>query len=115
MTRAALVAAFEQIAALERPVTEALLTGLLARPDVTVYGPQTLEGRVGTVAFRVRDETPLDTALRLSAQGVDVAAGHFYAVQPLRDLGLYPDGVARASLAHYTSGEDVARLLAALG
>ena len=115
LTRAALVAAFEQIAALERPVTEALLTGLLARSDVTVYGPQTLEGRVGTVAFRVQGEAPLDTALRLSAQGVDVAAGHFYAVQPLRDLGLYPDGVARASLAHYTSEEDAARLLAALG
>lgn len=114
LSRAALVAAYEQIQTLEAPVTAQLLEGLLAAPGVTVYGPHSLEGRVGTVAFRVRDEAPLDTARRLSVLGVDVASGHFYAVQPLSDLGLYPDGVVRASLAHYTSGEDVARLLAEL-
>ena len=115
LSRAALVAAFGRVAMLERPVTGALLSGLLARPDVTVYGPHTLEGRVGTVAFRVQGEAPMHTALRLSERGVDVGAGHFYAVQAARDLGLDPDGAVRASVAHYTSEEDVARLLAALG
>ena len=51
---------------------------------------------------------------------MDAAAGHFYAVQPqvaqglYRDLGLYPEGVVRASIAHYTSEEDIGRLLDAL-
>ena len=31
-----------------------------------------------------------------------------------RDLGLYPEGVVRASIAHYTSEEDIGRLLDAL-
>lgn len=46
---------------------------------------------------------------------MDVAAGHFYAAQPLKDLGLYPQGVVRASIAHYTTLDDIERLLAALG
>lgn len=114
LTRAALEQAYAHIAALEAPVTERLLTGLQALEHVTLYGPQTLEGRFGTFAFRLSGETPEQTAGRLTADGVDVAAGHFYAVQPLRDLGLYPEGVVRASIAHYTTLEDAERLLAAL-
>ncbi|MEW6421493.1 MAG: cysteine desulfurase-like protein [Deinococcota bacterium] len=110
LTRAALEAASARIAELERPVTAQLLSGLLHAPGVTVYGPHTGQGRVGTVAFRVEGEAPELTAARLSAGGVDVAAGHFYAVQPLKDLGLYPQGVVRASIAHYTSLEDIERL-----
>ncbi|WP_027460948.1 cysteine desulfurase-like protein [Deinococcus murrayi] len=112
LSRPALEAASARIAELERPVAERLLTGLLETPGVTVYGPRTPQGRVGTVAFRVRDEAPEATAARLSERGVDVAAGHFYAVQPLQDLGLYPRGVVRASIAHYTALEEVERLLA---
>lgn len=111
LSRAALVAAYARIRLLEEPTEKRLLEGLLARPGVTVYGPQTLQGRVGTLAFRVNGETPEQTAARLTAQGVDVAAGHFYAVQPLSDLGLYPQGIVRASIAHYTSEEDIQRLL----
>ncbi|THF85866.1 cysteine desulfurase-like protein [Deinococcus sp. KSM4-11] len=115
LTRSALEQAYVQIAALEAPVAARLVQGLLDTPGVTVYGPQNLEHRVGTVAFRVHGETPDATAVRLSAQGVDAGAGHFYAVQPLTDLNLYPQGVVRASIAHYTSVDDVNRLLSALG
>jgi selenocysteine lyase/cysteine desulfurase len=42
--------------------------------------------------------------------------GDFYAVRPLRALGIDPDkGVLRMSFTHYTSEEDIDRLLAALG
>lgn len=114
LSRAALEQAYTRIAALEAPVTARMVQGLVALPDVTVYGPQTTDGRVGTVAFRVAGHTPQATAARLAAQGVDVGAGHFYAVQPLTDLGLYPDGVVRTSLAHYTTTHDVDALLSAL-
>jgi cysteine desulfurase family protein (TIGR01976 family) len=114
LTRAALEAASARIAELEQPVAERLLAGLLDAPGVTVYGPRTMEGRIGTVAFRVAGEAPDLSAARLSADGVDVAAGHFYALQPLRDLGLSPQGVVRASIAHYTTVEDVERLLAGI-
>ncbi|GGM05726.1 cysteine desulfurase-like protein [Deinococcus aerophilus] len=111
LSREALEAAYTRIADLEAPVAARLVEGLTALPGVTVYGPQDLQGRVGTVAFRVAGEAPLDTSARLTAAGVDVGAGHFYAVQPLTDLGLYPEGVLRASIAHYTTVEDIERLL----
>ena len=69
---------------------------------------------MGTLGLRLAGEAPLDTAERLSRAGVSVAAGHFYAVMPLTRLGLYPDGVVRISLAHYTSAQDVDALLNAL-
>ncbi|MBB5377242.1 cysteine desulfurase family protein (TIGR01976 family) [Deinococcus metalli] len=112
LDRAALDRAYAQIAALESPVAARLLGGLLDTPGVTVYGPRSMDGRVGTVAFRVGTEAPDVTAARLSERGVDVGAGHFYAVQPLTDLGLYPAGVVRASIAHYTTREDVEALIA---
>ena len=96
-------------------MAERLVTGLAAMQNVTLYGPQDMTGRVGTAAFRVDGQTPDQTAARLTATGVDVAAGHFYAVQPLKDLGVYPEGVVRVSIAHYTSMEDVERLLAGIG
>jgi len=111
LNRAALQAASNRITELERPVLKHMLEGLLHTPGVTVYGPQSAENRVGTVAFRVEGQTPAQTAESLSARGVDVGAGHFYAVQPLKDLGVYPEGIVRASIAHYTTGDDVQRML----
>ncbi len=112
LTREALVSAYARIAELEKPVAERLISGLAGMENVTLYGPQDMTGRVRTAAFRVDGETPAQTAGRLTAAGVDAGAGHFYAVQPLKDLGLYPEGVVRASIAHYTTLEDVERLLA---
>lgn len=114
LTRAALEAAYARIAQLEQPVAQQLLGGLLAHPGVTLYGPHELDQRVGTFGFRVRGESPVQTTARLRTAGVSAAAGHFYAVMPAQKLGLYPEGVVRASIAHYTSADDVQRLLAAL-
>lgn len=113
-SRAALEAAYTRIHELEAPRLAQLLEGLLKLPHVTVYGPPMLGRRVGTVGFRVASQTPLQTAERFSKAGVSVAAGHFYAVMPIQKLGLYPDGVVRVSLAHYTSADDVEALLAVL-
>lgn len=113
-SRAALEAAYERIHTLETPLLAQLLGGLQSAEGVTVYGPATTEHRVGTLGFRVEGESPLQTAGRLMNAGVSVAAGHFYAVMPIKKLGLYPDGVVRVSLAHYTSPADVDTLLAAV-
>lgn len=114
LSRAALEAAYARIAELEGTVAQQLLDGLLSRPDVTLYGPHDLAGRVGTFGLRVHGELPEQTTARLTAAGVSAAAGHFYAVMPVQKVGLYPEGIVRVSIAHYTSAEDVQRLLAAL-
>ncbi len=60
---------------------ELFLTGhLLARlgeiPGVTVYGPKTLEDRVGVVSFNIEGIHPHDVATIFDAEGVCVRAGH---------------------------------------
>ncbi|ADV67134.1 cysteine desulfurase-like protein [Deinococcus maricopensis] len=111
LTRAALGEVYAAADAHERALTDRVLSGLRDLPHVTLYGPQTTEGRVATFAMRVQGLTPHETALKLAQRGVSVAAGHFYAVLPMTRLGLMPDGVVRASLAHYNTHDDITRLL----
>ena len=49
---------------------------------------------------------------RLGERGVNAPAGHFYAIEASRWLGLGDTGAVRAGLAPYTSDDDVDRLLA---
>jgi cysteine desulfurase family protein (TIGR01976 family) len=111
LDRPALEAAYRRIAELETPVAAQLLGGLQANPRVTLYGPSDMAQRVGTFGLRVAGERPEQTTTRLSAAGVSAAAGHFYAVMPVKKVGLYPEGIVRASIAHYTSAEDAQKLL----
>ena len=50
----------------------------------------------------------------LAGQDVNAPAGHFYALEASRHLGLGDRGAVRAGLAAYTDDSDVERLLAAL-
>ena len=111
-TRAALERGYHAIEALEAPVKEALVRGLAAIDGVRIYGSIDLSERVGTVAFRVRDLDPAAVAKALGDLGVCVGNGHFYAILPCAALGvLESGGVVRASIAHYSSAQDVQRLL----
>ena len=66
--------------------------------------------RTPTVLFSVRGVASPDVARALAEAGVNAPSGHFYAVEPARRIGL-PDGAVRASIAPYTTAEDVDRLL----
>jgi cysteine desulfurase family protein (TIGR01976 family) len=113
-TRGALVRAFERIEAAEAPVARALVEGLRDLAGVTLHGRQDMPGRVGTACFSVAGHRPRAVAEHLASRGVAVAAGHYYSVLPMTALGLMPDGAVRASIAHYTTTDEVGRLLDAL-
>jgi cysteine desulfurase family protein (TIGR01976 family) len=71
--------------------------------------------RAPTVAFRLGDQHPQATAEALGERGVCVFAGDYYAYEYFTAMGLRDSGGAvRASVYHYTSDEDVDRLLAGL-
>ena len=54
-------------------------------------------------------------AERLGERGLYVWDGDYYALEPMRALGLSESGGAvRAGFLHYTSADEVDRLLAAL-
>lgn len=91
-----------------------LLDYLAARNDVRLLGPRRAEDRAPTVAVALdRVAEPVSEAL--GRDGIACWAGDFYAVRPLEAMGIdLKQGVLRMSLAHYTSHEDVARLIAAL-
>jgi selenocysteine lyase/cysteine desulfurase len=88
-----------------------LLDYLAARNDLRLIGPRAAGDRAPTVAVALdRDVVAVSEAL--GKIGIACWAGDFYAVRPLAAMGV--DGVLRLSLVHYTSPEDVTRLIAAL-
>jgi cysteine desulfurase family protein (TIGR01976 family) len=103
---------WDSIQAHERVLGQRFLDGL---PDrCTLYGLDTMDGRVPTFAFRVDGLTPRAVAERLAAQEIAVWDGDYYAVEAMASLGLQPGGAVRAGFVHYNTVDEVDRLLAAL-
>jgi selenocysteine lyase/cysteine desulfurase len=91
-----------------------LLAWLAERRDLRLLGPATPEGRVPTGALRL-DRPGEAVAAALARHGIMAGGGHFYAVRPLRALGIDPDhGVLRLSFVHYTHASEIDRLIGAL-
>jgi selenocysteine lyase/cysteine desulfurase len=64
----------------------------------------------------VEGHPPDEVAKRLAAEQIAVWAGDSYAVSAVEHLGLADrGGVVRAGVVRYVSGDDVARLLDAVG
>ena len=103
--------AFARLSVNEHALQQRLETGLRER-GATIYSRAAR--RTSTVLFDAGDQDPYDIARRLAAAGVTASAGHFYAVEASRHLGLGDRGAVRAGLAPYTNADDVERLLAAL-
>ena len=113
--RARLVAAMTAATAYERTLGDRLLAGLAAIPGLKLWGPPTMEGRVPTFSFTIDGHDPEAIARHLADRGIFAWAGHFYAVEVVDRLGLADaGGLLRVGLCHYSTAEDVDRLLAAL-
>ena len=95
-------------------VTQPLLDYLAARNDLRLIGPRQAADRAPTVAVALHGAAE-PVAERLAKHGINCWGGDFYAVRPLQAMGVDLDlGVLRMSLVHYTSAEDVSRLITAL-
>jgi cysteine desulfurase family protein (TIGR01976 family) len=96
----------------ERALGQRFLDGL---PDrCRLYGPETMDGRVPTFAFRVAETAPGEVAAQLAAREIAVWDGDYYAFEAMTALGLQPEGAVRAGFVHYNTFEEVDRLLTAL-
>ncbi len=101
--------AFARIAAHERALAGRFLAGV---PDaLELYGIAGAEGRTPTFCFNVAGHSPRAVAERLAERDVYVWDGHYYALEPMRALGLGEEGAVRAGFLHYTTEEEVDRLL----
>jgi cysteine desulfurase family protein (TIGR01976 family) len=105
--------AFALIEEHETRLAARFLSGL---PDgVELYGIRTPEGRTPTFCFNVEGRGPREVAELLGERDLYVWDGDYYALEPMRALGLADGGGAvRAGFLHYTTEDEVDRLLEAL-
>jgi len=106
--------AHDLMRAQEVAVIQPLLDFLAARNDLRLIGPRDATRRAPTVAVDLgRPAEPVSVAL--GREGIACWGGDFYAVRPLTAMGVdLEKGVLRMSATHYTSADDVARLIGAL-
>jgi cysteine desulfurase family protein (TIGR01976 family) len=99
----------------ESALLQPLLDFLGGHERVRLIGRDRAPVRAPTVAFTVEGLASQDLAGRLAERKLGVGAGHFYAYRLVEALGVDTgDGVVRASFVHYTSPDEVSRLIEAL-
>jgi cysteine desulfurase family protein (TIGR01976 family) len=113
--RARLVAAMTAATAYERTLGDRLLAGFATIPGLKLWGPPSMDGRVPTFSFTLDGHDPNAIARHLAERGIFAWAGHFYAVEAIDRLDLADaGGLLRVGLCHYSTTEEVDRLIAAL-
>jgi cysteine desulfurase family protein (TIGR01976 family) len=99
----------------EETLTRRFLDGLDGLPHVTLHGPRDASQRTPTFAVTVAGRAPDEVAAELAARAVWTWSGHYYAIEPLRALGLLDAaGAVRIGFVHYHGASDVDRVLEAL-
>ena len=115
--RERLARAFDAIAAHESALVAPLLAFLRERPGVRILGEQSADPtrRVPTVAFTVEGRDASEIPAAVDRSKVAIRYGHFYARRAIEAMGLLGrNGVVRASMVHYNTPREVARLIEAL-
>ena len=112
--RKRLETAFAGLHARGQEHVETLWAGLSALRGVTMYGPTPDQPRTPTVSFTMLGRSAKEIAQHLAKRAVFVSHGDFYAATIVELLGHAADGLLRVGCACYTSGEEVARLIAAV-
>jgi cysteine desulfurase family protein (TIGR01976 family) len=106
------IGGMEAIAAYERELGQRLLDGL---PDsATVYGLQSMEGRVPTFLLNVEGVPAADAAKRLAERGFGVWAHDNWYSLGLREKLPYPGDALRVGLIHYNTADEIDRFVAEL-
>jgi cysteine desulfurase family protein (TIGR01976 family) len=90
-----------------------LRDALSTMPRVRIYGPEPSQARTPTLSFTVAGMDCDDLARQLAAQALFASSGDFYASSVCGRFGV--DSLLRVGFACYTSEEEVARLIEAIG
>ena len=114
--RRTVVEAMTMVDAMERPLTQRLLEFLSTKADVSIVGASAWHaGRLPIVSLNHRTLAPSEIARAVLTAECGIKTGSFYSYRLCERMGIDPvSGVARISLAHTNSPEEVERLIAAL-
>ena len=106
--------AFERIRDHEEALSRRFLEAAPGIPGLDLYGiadPGRVGERTPTFCFNLGDWEPRALAAELAARDIYVWDGDYYALAPMRALGLSERGAVRAGFLHYTTEDEVDRLL----
>jgi cysteine desulfurase family protein (TIGR01976 family) len=110
--------AMATVMAYENRLFSLLLNGMQAIAGLRLYGiadPARFSSRTPTACFTLPGITPAEVAAKLGREGINVWDGNYYALEPMKFLGLEEKGGAvRAGLCLYNTSEEVDRFLEAL-
>ncbi len=116
--RERIAAAYQAAHVYEQTLATHLIDGLGALAGVTIHGitnPNRYHQRVPTVSFTHAHQAPADIVRALADDGVCVWAGHNYAWEVVRHLGLDErHGVVRIGIANYNTLDEINRTVASL-
>lgn len=113
--RGHILAAFDVIAEHETMLCGRMLDGLRSMKGVRVVGPDSVEGRVPTIAITVDGHDPAILAKELGDRGMFVWDGHYYAIEVVNRLGLMErGGMLRIGMGHYNTALEMDHFLNAL-
>jgi len=102
----------------EEKLADKFLDFISSKPNVRLIGPASSDSsvRAATFSFTVKDMPSAEVPSAMLADRVAISNGHFYAKRLVEAVGVKDaaDGVVRVSMAHYTSMEDVDRLIRGL-
>ena len=106
------IGGMEAVRDYERELGQRFLDGL--PESATVYGLQTMDGRVATFLLNIEGVSAADAALRLAERGYGVWAHDTWYSLGLRDTLPYPDDALRVGLIHYNTADEIDRFVAEL-
>jgi cysteine desulfurase family protein (TIGR01976 family) len=96
----------------ETALLQPLLDFLASHPKVRLIGRTRAAERAPTVSFTVAGRRSAEIGSALAQLNIGVGVGNFYAYRLIKALGIdVDDGAVRVSFVHYTSKEEVDRLL----
>jgi cysteine desulfurase family protein (TIGR01976 family) len=105
---------FDLITVHEESLARPFVDFLGSKSEVRIVGRATANARarVPTFSFVVNGRDSTEFPKRLAKHDVGIRAGHFYAKRLIDALGVdRNNGVVRASMVHYNSPDEVARLI----
>jgi selenocysteine lyase/cysteine desulfurase len=98
----------------EQDLMVPLLEYIRSRNDLRLLGPDKPEERAPTISM-ISKQDGRSVAEKLSKHGIMAAGGHFYSYRLFEGMNLDPEaGALRVSFVHYTSPDDIQKLLKAL-
>jgi selenocysteine lyase/cysteine desulfurase len=105
----------ERIESHEHVLVHRFVEGIARLDHVTLHGPAGTEARTPTFAVTVEGWEPTAVADALAVVGINVWAGHYYAIEPMRACGLLDRGGAvRIGFVHHHGPDDVDRVVESL-